>query len=284
MRLNDVLGANDWHTPVARGGNDGERHHLIFRQTLDQMLSDAKRNNESQIIPGQLQDWSDRLYKEISALPQSQPRQLSALQIVERLDRFVFKTGKNPAGTLQAKWHASSDKSLDEALADLLHLVDGWNYGHYFFRALLEETNFDAMYRYVVGEYEAEQDGKWLHGDPDFELEYIFSPDPPSTDLVELKRYGFINQQDYLRFSGTLGNRMLIWKPLNKAIGNNWPDIKAVAYANQSFAHTSVPPEHRRASVINLGRTLQDIGDPRFYRLALEMRGIELALFALRRF
>jgi Protein of unknown function (DUF1524) len=165
-----------------------------------------------------------------------------------------------------------------------VRLVDGLNYGHYFFRALLEESNFDAIYRYVVGEFESAQDGKWLHGDPNFELEHIFPLERPSTDVAELKGYGFLSLQDYERFSGSLGNRILIWKSLNKAIGNNWPDIKAEAYASQSFAQTIVPPEHRRASAMNLGRTLQAVGDTRFHRLALEMRRIELALFAVRRF
>jgi Protein of unknown function (DUF1524) len=228
----------------AEGGNDGERHHAIFRKTHDQVQSEAKRNNETQVVPGQLQEWWDRLDKEISGLPQSQPRQLSALQVVERLDRFVFKTGKNPAGSLQAIWRASFDK-LTEKLAALLRLVDG---------------------------------------DPNFELEHIFPLERPSTDVAELKGYGFLSLQDYERFSGSLGNRILIWKSLNKAIGNNWPDIKAEAYASQSFAQTIVPPEHRRASAMNLGRTLQAVGDTRFHRLALEMRRIELALFAVRRF
>jgi len=283
IRLDDLLGDHDWHTPVLRGGNDGERHQGLFRQTLDRVRLDAKRNNETQVIPVMLQEWWDRLDKEISALHQSQPRQLSALQVVERLDRFVFKTGKDPSGTLQVIW-SKAYKSLEEALAGLLSLVDGSNYGAYFFRALLDESGWNAIYGHVVGEFEWAQDGTWLHGDPNFELEHIFPVAPPSTGLAELKRYGFLNLQEYQRFSGRLGNRILVWKPLNKAIGNNWPDIKAEAYANQRFAQTVVPPEHQRDSVINLGRTLQTIGDPRFYRLALEMRGIELALFALRRF
>jgi hypothetical protein len=282
-RLNDVLGDNDWHTPVLPGGNDGERYHAIFRRALDQALTDAKNNNETKIIPGQLHEWWDRLDNEISALPQSEPRQLSALQIVERLDRFVFKTSKNPAAALQAIWQASSD-NLTQKVSKLLSLVDNSGYGTYFYRALLAESNRDALYRYVVGEFESAHDGKWLHGHADFELEHIFPQEPLSADLGTLKQYGFVDWQDYQDFNGTLGNRILIPRGINRAVGNQWPDIKATAYAKQSFAETIVPSEQQRRSVIDLGLALQKVEDKRFLRLALEMRRIELALFALKRF
>lgn len=282
IRLKDVLEADDWNLAVMLGTNDGQLHHAIFRQTLDRVLNESKRNNEPRPVPGDLQEWWNRLDAEISALRQSQPRRFSALQIVERVDRFVFKTNKNPEGTLQAYWNDSFG-TFPKKLAENLLLL-GSQYSSYFFRALLEETNWDAIYRHVLGEFESDQDGSWLHGDPNFELEHIFPLERPSTDEAELERFGFRDLQDYQRFTGSLGNRILIWTPLNGAIGNRWPDIKAGAYANQRFAQTTTPVEYRRASSMNLGRTLQDIGETRFYRLALEMRRIELGLFALRRF
>src|SRR5439155_20792449 len=119
--------------------------------------------------------------------------------------------------------------------------IDGWGYCDSFFKALLDESGWDALYRYVLGEFESAQDGAWIHGDRAFQFEHIFPQNPPVTDESTLRGYGFRDLEDYQRFIGRLGNRLLIPTSLNAAIGHAWPDIKVQAYTDQAYGQTSVP-------------------------------------------
>jgi hypothetical protein len=71
---------------------------------------------------------------------------------------------------------------------------------------------------------------------------------------------------------------------LNESIKHSLPEIKASSYVSQSHNKIVVLPENQVQTSINIGTDFNLINDTQFFRIYLDLRIVELAIFAVKRF
>jgi len=209
---------------------------------------------------------------------------ISILDFIEVFELAVWKQSKEPIEKFRNSWIKSFSKQskldLQGILDSFINFVELYRY---------EYIGNDKNFRYIFIEYERlinENESIWEYiEERRLEEEHIFPKELDSSTEHNLKILGFNSTDDYKQFKEKMGNKTLLERRLNASIGNNPIFDKAVSYKN--FCNNN---ETKIKDICKLGEDLYKLIqysnnqlNPSF-RWYLELRDIELKVFAYKRF
>jgi hypothetical protein len=134
-------------------------------------------------------------------------------------------------------------------------------------------------------EFEFHCHGDNIHFNKNLQVEHIF-PQEPTISKPPLGYFQppIVTSVDYDAYVATLGNQMYLVGSLNTSFGRDLPPIKADAHFKQANNTVVVPFHNQVKSAIAVGNDFNMITDPQHYRTYLDIRAVELAVFAAERF
>jgi hypothetical protein len=234
---------------------------------------------------------NDLLEKTQSFLPDGDTREISMLEVIERLQLLNWNPGHRWHGSFRNSWHETV--TYAEPTQFIRHWT-AWDFGLNFIRQIAFSSN-ETNFRYLLKEYEWSLGTSATYFAPDLhfplvslELEHIFARkiDDDENSRFEaiggFRAYGLEDEDDFMRtLLNRSGNLLFLPKACNRVVSNDLPDIKA--------AHFSNCPDQSGCShwhtVSCAGNQMSLLGNNHLaYRYAVELRCAELALFALQRF
>ena len=277
LKFRERFPAVEWHQRVVEiRCENGPVVDFLQRQL------DSLRGSLGGGLPTVVVDKIEAAGRRLERLSRTSEMRVSALEVMERLELFIWQMGLNPDASFRGRWVAAFDSSVSpERCIQLWH---EWisSYGREsFITRLLTEWGREGIYRYLLMEYESVEHGQELHFTENLALEHIFPVHPTTVPSP----YGFdASQTEYERFISGLANRTFLDSTLNGMIQNHLPPDKALPYHMQSSGQYSVPLTNQVRSTTEIGRIFRAIQDDRLYKSSLEVRGLELAIFAAERF
>lgn len=278
----------EWHDRVATviAGN------TRVVPVLEKGLRDAKGGVAGN-LPTLLTAKMEELENRIHALREPGERHISMLEVVERIQLFILAQGSSYPGGFKNYWNAAfkpgtTDKDAVRLWYEFATVYNADNRER-FIISLFDKYLNETIRNYVLREFEYNYYGDDIHfkkpGQKPLQIEHIF-PQNPTTAKPPLGYFQspITTSVDYDGYVATLGNQMYLDAALNESIGNDLPAIKANAYATQSNGTVVVPSQNQVKSAIVVGKDLNLIIDPQHYRTYLDLRAVELAVFAAERF
>lgn len=261
--------------------NNSIKNTLIER--INTVLGIISQNE----VTESLRNLANNLNNRIQSISTSKNRNISILHIVEMMELIVFKMGSTKPGTYSGTWNAAFIQNADLIRAAKLwfdYIISyGTRDGFYYFLLNGQPDARDRRFRYILSEYEFFKYQKNIHFNKNLQIEHIFSQNI-NPIISSLKNYGFMDAEDYQKFSELIGNKIFLDSSLNSSIKDQPIHVKAHAYQTQSYARTNVSSHNQTQSSIEIGNILLSITNPLHYKIYLEIRQIELVLFALQRF
>jgi hypothetical protein len=251
--------------------------------------------NDTQLEMERIREYAnDLLEKTQSFLPDGDTREISMLEVIERLQLLSWNTGSSRPATFMKSWNkASAYTAPTEFISHWATWELGLNFIHKITFESLGDRN-EANFRYLFKEYEWNLGALTSHFAPDdlhfpstsFELEHIFAgrihKNPSFEPIGGFLAYGLEDEDDFERtLLSRSGNLLFLPKACNRVVSNDLPDMKA--------AHFSNCPDQSGCShwhtVSRVGNQMSPLGNNHLaYRYTVELRCAELALFALQRF
>ena len=258
---------------------------------IDELLGNVRQRAQTANAPSALLDYVDA----ISRAPRKSRQQLSMLEAVERLQLLDWNLGSRKIQTFAYRCNETfGHRAPDEFIRSWV----AWRSADDFIHNVLYEHN-ETNVRYILREYERSHGGN-LHFDvpPDVSsdnaiaLEHVFAQgvDEESSFLQVggFAEFGITDRAEYdNKLLWRSGNFTWLSQSANNSLGNQLPNVKAAHYG-QCQGHPSGSGRNicsKIAITKKIGAELAGLGTayPSF-RLYLEARCAEVALFAVGRF
>lgn len=272
----------EWHKRV-------EVSNIIFDSlNIIRELQDKLNNIKGRIdrLPEKstLIDKINKLEKRIKELEERKIDEISPLELIEKIELVVLKLW-NPKGNFATCWRNvfnCSNPTIEDAVTTWYNWF--WHTKSFIHEILYGSGN-EAVYQYILREYESYYFKNLIHFNNNLQFEHIFPLNPKKS----FTPYGFLSEKEYQNFIGKIENRNFLDAGLNKLISNDFPDQKADSYVTQSYPtireEYKVPTGNQVKSTIQIGEDFQLIGTKYLlYQLYLELRNVELAVFTIERF
>jgi len=196
----------------------------------------------------------------------------SILEVVERMELFIWSRGYSPRSNLSAQWNAVfNNRAAPPSPEGIISAWYHWTWYQEDFPRFVQNDYHENIFRYILREYEAHvNNGANIHFDKHLQLDHIFPQNPQ-----QFPPHGFADPDDYRAFLNRIGNLVFAPDKANRSWSNSLPDAKALVYAQ-----LTTPMIARRVGtqLVAFGTHLPA------HRHALEIRCTELALFSLKRF
>jgi len=236
-----------------------------------------------EVVIDRIQSLEDR----IKALSKSVTKEISALEVVERIQLFTLSMGHPYPGGFKDYWNAYFKPGNT-----IQNILKGWyefatmNFTDNrtrFIDSLFERFINNEVKKYVLREYEYAAYGDNIHFNNGLHIEHIFPENPTSKPPLDYFP-STLTSIDYDGYIALLGNHIYLDGSLNESIRNHLPPIKAAAYATQSHNSIVVPADNQVKSSIAVGNDFSLIGNLQHFRTYIDLRAVELAVFAAERF
>lgn len=228
--------------------------------------------------------WLNQASKELATVQPSETRSVTLLQLAYMLNLINVK----PSQFITCIAGIQNSTILADALSAVEHYLTvnkGRGYILDFIYGWSNDRNSDA-YRLAL-DFEASKGRHWPILDKDA-VEHIFAGNGYLA-LGNAPAYGFLLESKYNELVNSVGNIMPLDNRLNGSIGNKPPIDKATYYISQNLVNgTTVLPPGMNAndyspSAVEVGTRLSNLGyDYAAHRLLVELRTLELAVFALK--
>jgi hypothetical protein len=212
---------------------------------------------------------------------------ISAIEVVERMQVFITEMGSSYPGGFKDYWDVAFNKTSDPN-----YTINKWyefatiywndNKGR-FIENLFSNRLSENIRNYILREYESCFFDNNIHFNKALHVEHIF----PENPTVKPPHGYFPNTAtpfDYDNWISKIGNLVYLDSSLNESIKHSFPEIKANSYVNQSHNRIVVLPENRVQTAITLGQDFNKMTNNKLFKLYLELRIVEIAIFAARRF
>lgn len=260
LKFHELFPTTDWHEQVVIQCHYDSR----VKKEIADYLGEMRKSN----LP-EVNTYLDGLDEKLRCLPDEDKDcncKISMLEVIERIQIFVWNRGSFPKANFVLNYRATLALSKKDFIQ---RWVEWWlssvDCTKYFLRG-----NGSDNFSYTLKEYERSYKSS-VHFDG-LELEHIFAQNL----TIPFTTIGFRDQADYQNnFLWRIGNMALLSPPLNQALGNNMPYIKAPEYV----ASSGISVTEKVGNEINSAKA-NDI----VHRRLLEARCAEMALFALERF
>ena len=223
------------------------------------------------------------------------PTRISMLEVIEKIELFIWKNGSNPRATFMSTWKTLAAANSIKPFVFIAKWA-GWYNNDQNFISMITSSSNESIFRYVLFEY-ATYLGQDLFGQDLFgnsvrenlgikmnlELEHILPQSPPELNLFCAEFA--IDPNEYGRFVNRIGNLTYLPSSCNGHLSNWTPDQKVAEYANCK-GH---PVGQNISSDIIMTKKIGDdwsnlIGSNSEYKYAVQLRCAELANFCLQRF
>ena len=272
----------EWHDKAATVTTNNAKVVSV----LSNRLAIAKDLNNG-ALPAVLINKIQDLKKRIEALNKSDEREISAIEVVERIQLFTLSIGSSYPGGFRDYWNASFKPG--NTIQDVLRLWYEFATMYWadnrerFIASLFERFLNDTIRKYVLREHEYACHGNNIHFNKGLELEHIF-PENPTAKPPPGYFSPTTTSIDYDGYISLLGNQVYLDGPLNGSIRNHLPPIKAAAYATQSHNSIVATSKNQVRSAIAIGNDFSLISDSQHFKTYIDLRAVELAVFAAERF
>ena len=272
----------DWHDKVVAITPDNNDISDFIEKRMQ-----AIRGAINGECPGIISRKMKSLEERIENLKTPSTKGISSLEVIERVQLFTLEMGSYYPGGFKDYWNAAfkAGNSVGDAIRRWYEFATVYHRQNRlrFIVNLFEPYSKEAIIKYLLREYEYSVHGDNIHANKALQIEHIFSqmllPKPPSgyfaTNLTAF---------DYDNFVARIGNQMYLDGSLNSSINNILPPVKTQAYTTQSHNRIVVPLENQVKSAISIGKDFGSIMNLRHYQTYLDLREIELAIFATERF
>lgn len=264
------LFSDDWHKRIRIKC----RYDSRITDQIKNHLGEVRRRDIRNEIGGYLSD----LDEDVNALPENNcdfDCEISMLEVVERIQLFVWDRGKGPNKSFVDEYAAIRSIS---SVNQFIELWVSWEQsGLEIVRHFLSEN---ANFSYTLKEFERSLGNNYHFCIPvnDIsQLEHIFAQNiDENSAFGGFSTIGFKDKIDYQNnFLNHSGNQTILSAALNESLGNKMPYLqKADAYKTASHVKISEKVGH------SISRTPAIMAQC----WLLEARCAEIALFALKRF
>ena len=273
----------EWHEKSAKVPTDNQSVIGIINSKIVNIKAEAGSN-----IPDILKTKIKGLHKMLDDLAgDSGEKDMSALEVVERMQLFILDMGSSYPGGFKDYWDVAFNKSIDinKTLNKWYEFATVyWTDNKARFIENLFSNNLPEKIRnYLLREYESFKFDNNIHFNKALHIEHIF----PQTPTVKPPNGYFPNHVtafDYDKWITRIGNLVYLDGSLNESIKHSLPEIKARSYVSQTHNRIAVSPDNQVQTAINIGKDFNHINDTQFFRIYLELRIVELAIFAAKRF
>jgi len=209
-------------------------------------------------------------------------KQISVLDFIEFMELSLWKARKEPISNFRNSWRRAFSSSDPQGVFNAFDFVETYRCKHM----------FDGdVFRYIFMEYERIRNSndsilfEILNNPKNIEVEHIFSRDP-EIYKGRFRDYGFLDEADYRDFvDSSWGNRTFLEKSLNSLASNKPISDKATNYKDFCKEYKTYIKD-----ICKLGDDLSKIDNlakrtpTPAYRLYLEIRELDIKLFAYIRF
>lgn len=281
-----ALYAREWHDPFTITLTCDPALSQAIRDVLDQVRNTVLALNHP---GGGVVERIATISEQISRChPDGQPcpAPTTMLKVIERTAMLGWYAGANPrvgfVNNCALTFGPNYTNRPDAFLQQWYGFCD-WNgpRGRYYIQGL-SVGRATHQERYLLSEWERALGGNihWhqFTGKPEpLELEHIMAAAWDPSHCGNWVGWGFANDTDFRDADlQSIGNKMLLWKSCNAAVGNDDPNVKAPRY------NSCVPNINM---VVTVGTDLPALGLPSpLFREYFRLRCAELAEFALRHF
>ncbi len=283
-KFSEIFPTEEWHSKVATVLTGNVRVVPI----LESRRIQAKGNSTGE-LPKTITDKIDELGKRIDALREPQEREISVLEVVERMQLFTLALGSSYPGGFKNYWNAAfkEGNSIQDAIKMWYEFATAYNADNRerFIGSLFDPFLNETIKCYLLREFEFCCHGDNIHFNKSLQVEHIF-PQEPTISKPPLGYFQppIVTSVDYDAYVAILGNQMYLDGSLNSSIKRDLPPIKADAYFKQANNTIVVPFQNRVKSAIAVGNDFNMITDSQHYRTYLDIRTLEFAVFAAERF
>ena len=273
----------EWHEKSAKVMTNNQSVIGIINSKLNSIKEEAGSD-----IPDILETKMNELYKMIHDLKEyGGEKSVSALEVVERMQLFILDMGSSYPGGFKDYWNVAFNKSNDvnQTLNKWYEFATVYwtDNKARFIENLFSDNLQEKLRNYVLREYESFEFDNNIHFNKSLHIEHIF-PQTPTVNPPNGYFPNHVTAFDYDKWITKIGNLVYLDGSLNESIKHSLPEIKANSYVSQSHNKIVVPPDNQVQTSINIGKDFNHINDTQFFRIYLELRIIELAIFAAKRF
>lgn len=274
----------EWHAKSAKITVNNKSIIDIITSKLNNIKAEAG-DNAPDIIKAKINE----IHTMIQTLQDDDNRkkELSALEVVERIQLFILDMGSSYPSGFGDYWKWAFNKSSD--IDQTLNRWYGFATSYWtdnkarFIENLFSDNLQEKIRNYILKEYESFKFDRNIHFNKKLHIEHIF-PQEPTPKPPRGYFPSHVTAFDYDKWITKIGNLVYLDGSLNESIKKNLPEIKASAYVDQSHNKIVVPPENRVHTSIDVGKNFDQIKNTQFFRIYLELRNVELAIFAAKRF
>jgi hypothetical protein len=274
----------EWHEKKAKVPTNNQSVIGIINSKLNNIKADAGNN-----IPNFIETKISEINKMIHDLEEDdEEKGISALEVVERMQLFILDMGSSYPGGFKDYWDVAFNKStnINETLNKWYEFATAYwtDNKARFIENLFSENLQEKIRNYVLMEYESFKFDSDIHFNKGLHIEHIF-PQTPTVNPPNGYFPGQTTAFDYDKWITKIGNLVYLDASLNESIKHSLPEIKASSYVSQSHNKIVVLPEENQVQTsINIGTDFNLINDTQFFRIYLDLRIVELAIFAVKRF
>lgn len=207
---------------------------------------------------------------------------LSILDLVELIELCIWNAGSNPRAGFMNSWDWAFNSSDNDKIAAFNAFWNGLGVSgkrYNLIESILYWSGMDSQFRYVLKEFERSKHNNNIHF-CNITMEHIF-PQTPKKDFI-FKEWGFRDEEEYEGFKNKSYNLALLEGGSPQAQAGNQPIIviKSNVYKTQNLVKSTKKLGDILGEVaIRMKNNISPL-----YRTRLELRSIELALFAIERF
>lgn len=271
----------DWHDKVATVISDNSAIADFLEKRI-QSIKGALNGALPNIIIHKI----SKLEENIDNLKLPVKKQMSSLEVIERVQLFTIEMGSDYPGGFKDYWNAAfkAGNSIGDAINRWYEFATAYytdNRLRFIFK-VFEPYSKEAIVKYILREYEYFVHGDNIHSNRSLQIEHIFPQEPAKLPYDYFSAN--ITMPEYDSFVSRLGNQTYLDGSLNSSIKHNLPSIKTQAYVTQSHNNIVVPLANKVKSTISIGQDFSSITDSHHYKTYLELREIEFAIFATKRF
>ena len=273
----------EWHEKSAKITVNNQSVINIINSKLNNIKAEVGHNT-----PNIIETKINEIHTMLHALKGDDgEKTLSALEVVERMQLFILDMGSSYPGGFSDYWDVAFNKStdIDQTLNKWYEFATGYwtDNKARFIENLFSENLQEKIRNYVLREYESFKADHNIHFNKELHIEHIF---PQKLTVWPPGGYfpSHVTPFDYDKWITKIGNLVYLDGSLNESIKHSLPEIKAGAYVNQSHNKIVVPHRNQVQTAIGIGKDFNQINETQFFRLYLELRSVELAIFAAKRF
>jgi len=271
------------------------KYNKKINEILANRIHEIKGKNNQVTQNKLIREKIEKIEQEINKI--NKDSSISVLDLVESMELSIWKTGKNPAGWFRDCWAKSfsGTYSFEQAVNSFWSIASEYRY--YLIYSLLYESYADTIFKYVLREFErcatSKRNNIHFSEENTLQLEHIFPrTEKPTFNMVD---FGFADEKDYNSFVEKIENWTFLHERLNKNVGNNLIFDKAPVYKDQpgwfnKLDNQKLDPSFDVEMTSIVGEEIAQLSgllggnSSPLYRTLLELRGLEIAIFAANRF